>query len=598
MSKKRDQAPHSLSARVIFVCVLCLIIPLLFHTLYLFVHDYRAKREELLTGLDRGIKAQIRYAGEIIHEEREVLSLLAALPEIISNQSNSAALMRQWAERLDLVSLFYVEQIEGLGLARVVISSAPELEGSLLALSVDQRNFLLVDPASKKYLLYSVIPVRSGFLISGTDVGEILSRKGVMAHKQASFTTGIAEKNKPVFLTEGGPLEDSNWQNYPTVIAQNFTLSDLPCVKATEPRYQLKVAIGDGNIYLLFSVNHFALQKMSRAEAAERLISQLLFLLILGFSATFLLSRRLNKPLNQLVGVMNRVKQHEESARYDADPMGFEINLLGERFNQTMDALFAERSAKEKERDEKVVLAKELSIGADMQRQMIPEEAPVCQGLEIASGFVPAKEASGDFYDFYLDGDGKLCLAIADAAGKGIDACLFSIAIRSMLRSFILAGRSIANIFSLTNELACLDSGESSMFATAFLCRLDGNSGEMEFVSAAHPPALIFRKSGIIDDQMLSSGPPLGATNKDVSYQTGKNHLNSGDLLLLYTDGLYEESDDAGNFYGTAQMRKFIASRVHLPIKILATQLLEEIKRFSKGTAQNDDITFILVRKE
>lgn len=594
IKRQKEQIKHSLGARVVLVCAVFLIIPLLFHTIYLFVYDYRVKKQELLIGLDRAIKGQIRYAEELSQDQLELLTLLSRVPGVI-NAPFDAELIDNLTKKINFSSLIYAEKKEN-GTLFCLFSNKKELVGKELPFSLEKSSFLQPDLITEEPLIHRIYATSRGFLIGGSPAMELISRKEVMAHKEASFAVALADESGKFFVTEGGDFKDEMFADYPTVDLETFHLNTLPRSKDGKQRYQLKTKIDQTDLYLLFKVNSFALEQISKTEATVKLFSQLLFVIILGSIGSLLLIRRLSRPLFELIEVMDAIELGDQNQRYKKDKMGFEINVLGVQFNKTIDALFLQQQATEKERIAKELFAKDLAIGAAMQREMIPEEPPVCRGVEIATAFLPAKELGGDFYDFYFDkAEKNLYISIADAAEKGIHACLFSLSARSMIRSFATSINSPSICLEKANDLCCLDAKMGGMFVTALLSVIELDSGKLSFANAGHPFGIIVKNEDLCEE-LAKPGLPLGI-DTGIVYQEGHTRLNKGDLLFLYTDGVSEAMSPEKELYGTVRLQNFLKSHFNKPIEQIKQLLFSEMKTFTEGGAQSDDITFVLVRK-
>ena len=145
--------------------------------------------------------------------------------------------------------------------------------------------------------------------------------------------------------------------------------------------------------------------------------------------------RRLNYPLYSLTYVMEEIQSNNSSIRYKRDPFGFEINTLGETFNETVNTLLENKALAENERVKVEVYKKELALGEEIQKRLYVDKKTVVPELDLAVRYQPALEVGGDFCDLFLD-KGRLILMIADAAGKGVEGCFYSLLGRSMLRIF------------------------------------------------------------------------------------------------------------------------------------------------------------------
>ncbi len=296
------------------------------------------------------------------------------------------------------------------------------------------------------------------------------------------------------------------------------------------------------------------------------LLAFFLAVIIFGGSITTILVRRMAKPLRELDGVIAEVEKGDLSARYTSDKLGFEINILGAHFNKAMDSV------------------SELHIGHEIQKSLFPKKLPSAPGVETGAGIHFAKQVGGDFYDLFVHGK-QLHITIADASGKGVGACLYSLQVRSMLRSF--SSVSLEESIISTNNLFCEDTGDTGSFVTAWVGRYDHHSHTLEYFSCGHPHALLFREGQVIE--LSTPGIALG-TIPFTSLQTSRIKLEREDLLILFTDGVIEARLDNGKMFGKEALIAAIHENKDLSPQTLVDTLLSRISR------EDDDIALIAIK--
>lgn len=314
---------------------------------------------------------------------------------------------------------------------------------------------------------------------------------------------------------------------------------------------------------------------------------------IFGGALTYLITRRMAKPLAALSDTMDKVAGGELAARYPKDRMGFEINVLGSHFNKMVNALVFQMESAKKERLAREVLANELRIGHEIQKSLFPKSVPDFPGLDIASGFIPAKEVAGDFYDLFTVGH-KLMIVIADASDKGISACLYSLAVRSILRAEASSSLELPEIIRKANALFCLDTEESGTFVTAWVGIYDSRTRVLEYTSCGHPFAVVKRPSGIVE-QLATSGIALGVVPFD-QVPVASVQLSRGDLVLLYTDGVIEAHDLQEQLYGKKRLLNIIGRMEDPSSQAMVDAIFREVENFSSGAEQHDDMTLLALR--
>jgi hypothetical protein len=306
----------------------------------------------------------------------------------------------------------------------------------------------------------------------------------------------------------------------------------------------------------------------------------LLFLLV-GGSGLFWLIYKMAQPLQQLAQAMHRVESGDFDSRYIPIRFGFEVNRLGYFLNSMLDMLEENFVEREKQTIEKKALAQELEIGHTIQKNLFPKQVPNLSSIEIASAFHAADRVAGDFYDLYMLND-KLFIVMADAAGKGISACLFSVSLRGMLRSALQCGAPLARIVQTAHQLLSLDAQGSGMFITAWIGLLDLHSMELTYLSQGHYPALLKRGSDVIE--LDSQGSALGVET-DHPMLPESRQLERDDLLFLYTDGLIEALH--------SKRREIAAKLAAIPTPSSAAYVVEA---FTTPPPYPDDLTLLSLR--
>lgn len=320
-------------------------------------------------------------------------------------------------------------------------------------------------------------------------------------------------------------------------------------------------------------------------------------ILLLGSAIVFFLTRRMAKPFLKLFTSIQEVKNHDLSARYQPDRFGFEINYLGQAFNDMLDSVQAYMHQAEEERAKREAVAQELRIGREVQKQLLPQKMPDYPNVEIADFYIFAKEVGGDFYDVFIQetgGERKLFLTIADTSGKGISACLYSLGVRSLLRSFGKEIKELSKIVQLTNKNFYEDAGDSGMFVTAFVGTYDNRSRQLTYFSCGHNPGIIKRKEGEIEI-LKNHGPALGF-QEFIELVEKKVEIRSGDMLILYTDGITEAHNEKNELFGMERLVSFLQEQKDVSAKELADGLIGRIQEFTSKVPQHDDMTLLVLK--
>ena len=311
----------------------------------------------------------------------------------------------------------------------------------------------------------------------------------------------------------------------------------------------------------------------------------LVLVFFVGGAILFLLYRQLTSPLIGLQSTMERVAQGAVHSRYTPKTWGFEINAIGEKFNDTLEELLFHQQQIEEERLKREQLASELRIGREIQASLLPKKLAHIAGIEITASYLPAKDVGGDFYEIFPISETKSLIAIGDVSGKGVSACLYSLSLKSSLRAFATMQADLQEIARKANDLFLLDVQESGFFATLVLAMVEEN--HIRYASFGHPPQLMCHQGEVI--ALKAGGRAFGVEPFDV-IETHDISLHANDLLLLYTDGAIEAHDVNSNLFGIERLKATLACAMS------AEDLAKEIAFFSQNVPQHDDIALLLLK--
>lgn len=393
-----------------------------------------------------------------------------------------------------------------------------------------------------------------------------------------SDTSKIQKRPMTIIYAEGHPFFVFNWKN----IEQMGALSPIPSTDF----YLL--AYTDQNTITIFPLMSFL-----------EFYGFFALLLAGGGLVAFVLIRRFSRPFTSLSTVMEGLQNGDLKSRYIDDPLGFEINDLGNAFNNTIDTLIEKKSLAEEEHIKSEIYEKELLIGQQLQRGLLTEKMPPVRNLSIAARYLPAKEVGGDFYDVFMRTIGtkeELVFAVADASGKGVHACFYSLGVRSSLRTFAREYADLTEVMKSTNALFCQDTGDTGMFVTLVVGVLDPSTRTFAYCSLGHNAPVIRSAEGkvvFLEERIFAAGIDAHIAPKTVTLQ-----LSQGDLIVFYTDGITEAQNKEQELFSDQRLLDFIQERGDKPVNEFAEELIAEIKRFERGAVQHDDITLLLVKLE
>ncbi|MBO5146625.1 MAG: SpoIIE family protein phosphatase [Lachnospiraceae bacterium] len=258
---------------------------------------------------------------------------------------------------------------------------------------------------------------------------------------------------------------------------------------------------------------------------------------------------------------------------------------------------------------EKERIRTEILVASRLQADMLPTTDGIFNNRTdflLAASMTPAKGVGGDFYDFFLLGEDKLALVMADVSGKGVPAALFMVVSRTLMKSRLMSAAKewegapetenrLAHAVMEINDSLCANN-KNGMFVTAWIGVLTLSTGELVFVNAGHCRPLIRRKDGACLYDTFRGGLVL-AGMEEAPYQQSSLRLHPGDTLLLYTDGVTEATSIEKKLYGEERLKDVAGSSGDSPASPseLIQAVWKDVEIFQKGTEQFDDITLLAV---
>jgi len=232
----------------------------------------------------------------------------------------------------------------------------------------------------------------------------------------------------------------------------------------------------------------------------------------------------------------------------------------------------------------------EMQAAAAIQTSILPPplvRAGPTEAVDLYAEMHPAREIGGDFYDYFLIDDTHLALTVADVSGKGTPAALFMAVSRTVLRMADGPGdmaprMEAANRLLATQNTAC-------MFVTAFHAVLDLETGVLVYCNAGHNPPYLLRAAGGYEN-LKATGIPFGVMD-DMSYRVAETRLGPGDALFVFSDGITEAFNSAGDEFGGERLEAALARARGGTAADIVTQVLGATAAFAAGAEQSDDIT-------
>ncbi|MGD0867993.1 MAG: SpoIIE family protein phosphatase [Bryobacteraceae bacterium] len=240
------------------------------------------------------------------------------------------------------------------------------------------------------------------------------------------------------------------------------------------------------------------------------------------------------------------------------------------------------------------IMQRDLSQAAEIQRRMLPAQAPEVAGTDLAGFNAACRTVGGDYYDFFPYPDGRVAMALGDVSGKGLPASLMMMALHARVQVLAEEPGNLATFMTRLNKTTSAQC-PSNRFITFFFCVLDTASGELTFANAGHNPPILMRASG--EAQMLEGGGPVLGILPTAPYGEQRAHLDPGDMLVLYSDGVTEANNAAYDEYGEGRFIEVLKRYREAPATAIVDAVTRDLAEFAAGAPQADDITLVVAKR-
>jgi sigma-B regulation protein RsbU (phosphoserine phosphatase) len=230
-----------------------------------------------------------------------------------------------------------------------------------------------------------------------------------------------------------------------------------------------------------------------------------------------------------------------------------------------------------------------------VQGALLPVADPVFSGYDIAGINVPTWEIGGDYFDYLPQPDGRLGIAIADVSGKGVAAALIMATFRAALRAQRPRDLPLDQVGVRLNRIL-LDSMDSSRFVTAVYGLLDHETGAFTYANCGHNPPLLLRAGGA-SETLTSGGPALGMWS-GAQFTPDAVVLDRDDTLVLYTDGVIEVMNAAGEMFGVERLEDALRRHADRTAREVVQAVVDATQAFAGRRGYDDDFTLVIVRRD
>lgn len=246
-----------------------------------------------------------------------------------------------------------------------------------------------------------------------------------------------------------------------------------------------------------------------------------------------------------------------------------------------------------KEALEKQKLEEELEFAREIQQNLLPSQIPATNNFDIAAINLPSKQVGGDYFDIIKVDEGKYIIAIADVSGKGIPASLLMANMQAFLQVISKQNIDIATATSLINDLITQNTSDGR-FITFFWGLLDDNEKKLTYVNAGHNPPFLIRQNQVI--RLSEGGIILGVMKTIMPYNSNSLNLESGDKIILFTDGVSEAMNPYSEEFSETRLEKIAVDSAAFSSTETINHIRKEIESFVQGAPQSDDLTLMVIK--
>jgi sigma-B regulation protein RsbU (phosphoserine phosphatase) len=286
------------------------------------------------------------------------------------------------------------------------------------------------------------------------------------------------------------------------------------------------------------------------------------------------------------------------------------VGILSERLDSTNSASFRDLTAKnhalqkaydelkaaQQQLIEKERLEKELKVAADIQLSILPDVLPAVSGFDFGARMLPARRVGGDFYDVFGLDDDTTGVVIGDVADKGVPAALFMARAHALVMAEAHPGARPRDVMGAVNaHITRLQ--KSVQFVTALYGSLDAREGMFSYARAGHEPPLILKADGQVERIPYGPGMSLGLW-ENITLDERQVPLHPGSTLVLFTDGMTDCRNPAGEAFGLNRIRETLRKLAGVSAQAVCDRLFDTLMEYQQDSAQDDDVTIVAIHAQ
>ena len=240
-------------------------------------------------------------------------------------------------------------------------------------------------------------------------------------------------------------------------------------------------------------------------------------------------------------------------------------------------------------------MQEQVRLASVIQNKLLPHSPPVIDGYDIAGKSVPAQEVGGDYFDFIATTGDRYAVCLGDVSGKGLPASLIMANMQATLRAQAMTDATASECIERSNTLM-YRSLDDERFVTLFYSVLDVSTHELTFCNAGHENPFVFTGRGPEPDRLETSGIALGVLDNR-TYSERTIGLEPGDVLVVFSDGITDATNKAGELFGYERLQSVVAANRNEPAAVLVSKIIDTVNDHVNGAPQVDDLTLVVVKR-
>ena len=297
-------------------------------------------------------------------------------------------------------------------------------------------------------------------------------------------------------------------------------------------------------------------------------------------------------------GDMDNIRHAMNGGAFDFATKPIDLDDLEVTIEKAIEQIEFVKSS-QREHKQLVDIQSDLSVAREIQHAILPRSFKLKMAdaakVDIHASMIAAKDVGGDFYDFFPIDATHFGFTMADVSGKGVPAAIFMAVSRTLIKATGMRGMSSSECMRVVNDVLC---GESldSMFVTVFYGIYDMETGNIDYTNAGHNPPYILRADGSVEVVKSDRNLVLGAID-GISYKGNTTKLQSGDALVMFTDGVTEAEDINHGQFGEARLEAELSALRGAGSEQIVETINAKVKDFAGEADQSDDVTLMVIRK-